>query len=95
MSGLICYACHSDWIKNTGARLQKVKTSIFTGQHTSRKGGSLVAFSERLSHLGSVVDPDPYGSGSVWIRFIWPDPDPFQTIRIRIRVKVYFFVTLR
>ena len=37
------------------------------------------------------------GSGSVWIRFIWPDPDPdtdpFQTIRIR--VKVYFFVTLR
>ena len=31
------------------------------------------------------------GSGSVWIRFIWPDPDPdtdpFQTIRIRIRVQ--------
>ena len=26
-----------------------------------------------------------FGSGSVRIRIIWPDPDPFQTIRIRIR----------
>ena len=39
-------------------------------------------------------------SGSVWIRFIWPDPDPdtdpFQTIWIRIQVdspKGLFFVT--
>ena len=30
-----------------------------------------------------------FGSGSVRIRIIWPDPDPFQTIRIRIAQKTY------
>ena len=27
-----------------------------------------------------------YGSGSGWIRIIWPDPDPFQETLIGIRV---------
>ena len=60
---------------------------------------SLILYIQLLEDIGSVemaliflwvlqalTFDQCFGSGSVRIRIIWPDPDPFQTIRIRIRV---------